>query len=255
MTLDKPPSQHNGSQVGSAGKNLIQVGRDYVRYLKLNIDSGNISVVVLNGIVILLIILGTISAAKSVTNVAQSFRSKNDNPVKLPPDLSKVCTPEMARLNLQIARQVADLENQGVITSELISKLPSLEELKGEPGPQGIQGEIGPQGLKGEIGPQGLKGEIGPQGLKGEPGPQGLKGEPGPQGLKGEPGPQGLKGEIGPQGLKGETQDLANVKELLGNLRAEVSTLNKQNKTLEKQLVDLKKIAFPNSTNPSPAPQ
>jgi Collagen triple helix repeat (20 copies) len=228
MALDKPPSQHNGSQVGSAGKNLIQVGRDYVRYLKLNIDSGNISVVVLNGIIIVLVILGTISAAKSVTNVAQSFRSKDDNSVKLPPDLSKVCTPEMARLNLQIARQVADLENQGVITSELISKLPSLEELKGEPGPQGLKGETGPQGLKGETGPQGLKGET---------------------------GPQGLKGETDPQGLKGETQDLANVKELLGNLRAEVSTLNKQNKTLEKQLVDLRKIAFPNSTNPSPVPQ
>ncbi|MFS0515404.1 hypothetical protein ACEYW6_11875, partial [Nostoc sp. UIC 10607] len=167
MTLDKPPYEHNGSQVGSAGKNLIQVGRDYVRYLKLNIDSGNISVVILNGIVIVLVILGTISAAKSVTNVAQSFRSKDNNPVKLQPDLSGMCTPEMARLNLQIARQVADLKNQGVITSELISQLPSLEELKGEPGPQGLKGETGPQGLKGETGPQGLKGETGPQGLKG----------------------------------------------------------------------------------------
>ena len=126
---------------------------------------------------------------------------------------------------------------------EAIKKIPSKEELKGEPGkegPAGKNGETGPQGPPGPTGPGGDKGDTGQDGFSptveiqedegvhtiiitdsqgrhtttindGKPGQKGENGKPGepgkegPAGKNGETGPQGPPGPTGPGGDKGDT--------------------------------------------------
>ena len=205
----------SNTQSGSANK-LVQVGRDYIRYISVNLDSGNWGVLVINTIVALLVMMGLGTAARATYDTGQTVMAETGI-IEDPND--HLCTPELAMLNLQIARYVADLEARGQLNSAIVADLPELEALQGPPGPvgpqgepgpvgtQGTQGERGPQGERGETGEQGIQGEKGDQGERGEQGPAGPQGESGPQGEKGEPGtqgPVGPQGELGPQGQKGE---------------------------------------------------
>ena len=76
MSKLKEEIQNINTQNVQAERDLIKIGRDYVKYLRLKIDSGNISVVILNDIVNLLVIFGSISTAKAVTNKSNSFIQK-----------------------------------------------------------------------------------------------------------------------------------------------------------------------------------
>ena len=165
MSKKEKPNQIINTQNANAGRDLIQIGRDYVRYLQLQIDSGNISVVIVNGIVIVLVILGTISTAKAVTNQSKNIYNRILGNKPTFDKIEDLCTPEITRLNLQIAREIAQLEKNGEMSSQLILYLQTMEEFKGEPGEKGEKGD------KGEQGPRGPQGEQGPRGPQGEQGP------------------------------------------------------------------------------------
>ncbi|NJM96055.1 MAG: hypothetical protein HC800_01525 [Phormidesmis sp. RL_2_1] len=100
--MSSKPSQQL-SQSGSAGKNLTQVGRDYIKYISFNIGAGNWGVVALNALVIAFVLLGIGTAAKATHRMTMNMLSKTSSVSSLEGSL---CTPEMAMLNLQIARQV-----------------------------------------------------------------------------------------------------------------------------------------------------
>lgn len=53
------------------------------------------------------------------------------------------CTPGIARLNLQIAREISQLERNWEITAELMSYLQTMKEFKGEPRDKGESGAKG----------------------------------------------------------------------------------------------------------------
>ena len=220
MSKPEQETKNINTQNAKAGRDVIQIGRDYVKYLQFQIDSGNISVVVLNGIVIVLVIFGTISTAKAVTNQSKNIYNQiRGNKPKID-KVEDLCTTGIARLNLQIAREIAQLEKNGEITSPLMSQLQTMEAFKGEPGAkgdkgeQGDKGDQGEQGEQGEPGIQGAKGDKGDQGEPGEKGEKGEQGEKGDKGDQGEPGEKGEKGEQGEQGEqgipgdKGETGDI-----------------------------------------------
>lgn len=61
----KPEGENNIKQTGQAGRDLIQVGRDYLNYIKINVGAGNWSVIVINFVVItvMLYVIGGISGA------------------------------------------------------------------------------------------------------------------------------------------------------------------------------------------------
>lgn len=193
----------NISQSGSANK-LVQVGRDYIRYISVNLDAGNWGVLVINTIVALLVMMGLGTAARATYETGEAIMVETGM-IENPHD--RLCTPELAMLNLQIARYVADLDARGQLNPAIVADLPELEALQGPPGPagpQGLQGLLGPQGVQGERGPQGERGLTGEQGPQGEKGDKGDRGERGPAGPQGDPGPQGEKGERGAQGEPGE---------------------------------------------------
>lgn len=185
-------SSNQPMQSGNAGKNLTQVGRDYIKYISYNIGAGNWGVVALNGIIMAFIVLGIGTAAKAAQRTTLNLMSGEGLVTE------GICTPEMAMLNLQIARQVGQLSENGQLNESVISELPELKVIQGPPGPKG---EPGVQGISGEKGEPGEVGETGLPGEKGDPGPQGVKGEPGE---KGEKGDQGDPGDVGPQGPQGE---------------------------------------------------
>ncbi len=184
-------------QSGSAGKNLTQVGRDYIKYISYNISAGNWGVVALNALVIAFVVLGLGTTAKAAHRTTINMMA-NDGLTS-----EGICTPEMAMLNLQIARQVEKLSQDGQLTASAISDLPELEVLRGPSGPAGLKGEDGRPGARGESGPRGEKGERGLRGEQGKSGPKGDTGPKGETGEKGDPGERGLQGESGVEGKAG----------------------------------------------------
>ena len=180
------------SQSGSAGKSLIQVGRDYVRYISFNVSAGNWGVVLVNALVIVFVLLGVGTAAKATYRTAR-YRLGNSG--------GSLCSPELAMLNLRIARQIGALTQNGELTSSVVAELPELEALQGPAGPRG---EIGPKGERGEKGEPGQPGEKGDPGVPGEKGESGTAGEKGDRGEIGPAGDRGLPGEPGTPGERGE---------------------------------------------------
>ncbi|MEO0541310.1 MAG: hypothetical protein AAFZ80_10660, partial [Cyanobacteria bacterium P01_A01_bin.105] len=167
--LEQSP-QKIAVQVGVAHRDLIQVGRDYVRYIKLNVESGNVGVVVVNALVVLAILFGLSGGvAYAVTNVMKYM-------------------PMIGNDDASGTAQPPDLP---------VSNPP------GPPGPRGEPGRAGQAGAQGEVGPPGEAGAAGAAGPQGQPGligETGPIGPPGEQGAAGEPGQPGLPGEQGEQG-------------------------------------------------------
>lgn len=63
---EKPSGNTESSQNANAGKNLIQVGRDYLKYLQINISAGNWIIVIANLIVISLTAYGLYNGSRSI---------------------------------------------------------------------------------------------------------------------------------------------------------------------------------------------
>lgn len=190
------------TQTATSSNSIIQVGRDYTRYLHLQFESGNWITLLANGAVISLVAYGLISGTQSMVSYALDMGNREP-----------LCSSRVHKLSLALAREVAQV-NASMPENErqAILAIPDFQGPKGEQGIQGRQGERGPQGLRGERGLQGPQGLTGPQGVPGSQGPQGEIGPQGPAGsqgdpgLQGEPGSRGLtgpQGEAGPQGLQG----------------------------------------------------
>ncbi len=185
------------SQMGYAGKDLIQVGRDYIKYITYNWNAGNWGVAIANLLILVLIFYGLINGIWRGVAIAKNLASGDNSPAlgTLPTEDEDSC-----------AVVLSGLES---VTQRLEILNTTLLEVEGIPGPQGPQGEPGPIGDTGPAGPAGPQGEPGPIGDTGPQGPAGPQGEPGPigdtgprglQGPRGEPGP----GPAGPQGSQGE---------------------------------------------------
>jgi serine/threonine-protein kinase len=69
MSQKEPLDRNKISQTGSAGKNLIQVGRDYIRYIRLNIAAGNWVIVIFNFIIIAVVVYGLGKGTESVVKL------------------------------------------------------------------------------------------------------------------------------------------------------------------------------------------
>lgn len=176
----KPPAPDPAAaQVAHAGKNLIQVGGDYIRYIHFNFKTGNWGVAIANLAILGLIFYGLAEGVTRATAAATAL-------VSPPPDPDQFCSS---------ATQQIDTLNQEL--DQLRQDIRALPAVPGPPGPQG------PQGIPGEPGPIGPVGPPGPRGERGVPGEPGPPGERGPQGLPGEPGPQGPRGEPGSPGERG----------------------------------------------------
>ena len=145
-----PPSEGVAVQIGFSNRDLIQVGRDYIRYIKFNVESGNVGVVLVNALVVLAILFG-ISGG-----VAYAFNT----------------TKQMV----------------GLSPREEPGPIPGPAGPQGEPGAPGAAGPVGPQGPRGEAGSPGVQGDRGIPGTAGEPGISGATGPQGEIGLQGERG-------------------------------------------------------------------
>ncbi|MEL6779718.1 MAG: hypothetical protein AAFO06_20965, partial [Cyanobacteria bacterium J06597_16] len=107
----------SASQSGSAGKNLTQVGRDYIKYISYNIGAGNWGVVALNMAVFVFILLGIGSTAKATYRTTRNLAFESS--ILSSPE-GGICSPEMAMLNLQIARQVQNMSQDGQLTAAVV---------------------------------------------------------------------------------------------------------------------------------------
>lgn len=187
------------AQEGTASNSLIQVGRDYIRYLQINFEAGNWVPILANVAVLGLIFYGITSVSRSAVTYAENVQNSEE-----------LCSPRVQKLALAFSREVA-LSNAALPEDkrQAILAIPEFQGPKGEKGdrgPQGIPGDIGkvgPVGPPGEAGPQGDKGEKGEKGDTGEQGPKGETGPAGSRGLRGEKGERGARGGQGPRGLTG----------------------------------------------------
>ncbi|MEO0536702.1 MAG: hypothetical protein AAF215_22840 [Cyanobacteria bacterium P01_A01_bin.123] len=84
------------SQDGTAQKKLVQVGRDYVRYLQIQLSSGNWKMILANFLALALV-------GHGITNSIHSFLLAS---IKIQVG-SQLCSAEINRLSLEIAQAVA----------------------------------------------------------------------------------------------------------------------------------------------------
>lgn len=158
----------------AVGKNLLYVGRDYIRYIQFNFKSGNWGVAIANCAVLALIILGLLNGLVQGAALAETLFH-----------------PER-KLSQGNCSAFANLMNSRF--NQLERTVQSVKLTAGPPGPQGVPGPPGPQGIPGPQGERGVQGETGPPGPPGEAGPQG------PQGAAGEWKNPELKGDQEPAG-------------------------------------------------------
>ena len=91
----EPLENQNVFQSGQAGKNLIQVGRDYIKYMQFNVMSGNWVAFILNIVAILFILYALTSVVKwGYTTINNQIQNISEN------TKSKPKTPEEARREL-----------------------------------------------------------------------------------------------------------------------------------------------------------
>ncbi|GAB4136470.1 MAG: hypothetical protein Fur0046_10010 [Cyanobacteria bacterium J069] len=145
--LTKPP-QHDpaAAQVAYAGKNLIQVGGDYIRYIQFNFKTGNWGVAIANLAILGLIFYGLAEGINRAASVAIALVLPETNP-------ETFCT-----------RSTQQIETLNRELDQLRQDVRAIPVVTGPPGPQGIPGEPGPPGPPGAVGPPGPRGAQGPPG-------------------------------------------------------------------------------------------
>ncbi len=189
-------------QTGVAGKNLVQVGHDYMEYITYNIGQGNWGGVVANFGIILVVLLGLINGvAQGVAFAKTSLGAKDESACAAFQNSISQLAGQVNTLDQSMQRLVPipGTPVSGVNRTTLVG----LKGEKGEKGDPGVPGRSGAKGDPGAVGRQGEKGDPGPRGEKGE------KGDNGPQGIPGQPGSTGAKGDPGPPGEKGAKGDPA----------------------------------------------
>lgn len=87
------------SQRANQGKNLTQVGRDYIRYLQVRLNSGNWFAIVMNVAILALVGHGLTNTVQSFVGLAAQMRSDN-----------ALCSAEVNRLTIELAEAVARRE-------------------------------------------------------------------------------------------------------------------------------------------------
>ncbi|NJN88758.1 MAG: collagen-like protein [Leptolyngbyaceae cyanobacterium SL_7_1] len=119
------------------GKDLIQVGRDYIRYISFNFETGNWGVAIANLLILSLIAYGLVNGLLSgASAVAERIAPEPIPP--LPGDDCVVVNETLEKLDSKIDR--------------IDSRVRSIRVI---PGPQGERGEPGLRGIPGEQGDQG----------------------------------------------------------------------------------------------------
>ena len=84
------------NQQATQGKNLTQVGRDYVRYLQLHFNSGNWIAILINITIWALIAHGLANSAQSFVELTTEMQTQNT-----------LCSTELTRLTIELAQEVA----------------------------------------------------------------------------------------------------------------------------------------------------
>jgi hypothetical protein len=183
-----------------AGRDLIQVGRDYINYMTYNIHKGNWGVVWANAGVIFVIVFGLVNGLAGGVAAAKASIGQPDN---------STCA-QFSKVISTLDGKVNDLDKsvQRIIRID-DGKTPgsTIVGVKGEKGDPGVPGEKGAKGDQGDPGIAGAKGDKGDPGAPGEKGDPGIAGAKGDKGDKGDPGAPGEKGDPGIAGEKGEKGD------------------------------------------------
>lgn len=98
MSEQKENSNPHGavSQRAHQGKNLTQVGHDYIRYLQVRFSSGNWVAIVMNVAILALVGHGLTNTVQSFVELAAQMRSDN-----------ALCSAEVNRLTIELAEAVA----------------------------------------------------------------------------------------------------------------------------------------------------
>lgn len=78
------------------GKNLTQVGRDYIRYLQLRISSGNWVAIAMNMAILAFVAHGLTNSVQSFIGLVTEMQNKNT-----------LCSTEVHRLTIALAEEVA----------------------------------------------------------------------------------------------------------------------------------------------------
>ena len=218
-TRDDPRGSHDmdiTSLSAYAGKNLIQIGHDYIRYIQFNFTTGRWGIALTNCAVVGIVVCGFINGVASGVTQAEQWIYRSPSP-------ETVCAALNARLDKLEQHINSSFEFpgpqgppgpvglQGTSGPQGEAGVQGTRGALGAPGPQGEAGPLGEIGLVGQVGLPGPRGEIGLQGIPGPPGERGEVGSVGEVGLPGLPGPPGqtpgtpgLPGLQGPRGPKGE---------------------------------------------------
>lgn len=83
-------------QQATQGKNLTQVGRDYIRYLQLRFNSGNWVAIAMNVAILAFVAHGLTNSVQSFVGLATEMQNKNT-----------LCSAELNRLTIALAQEVA----------------------------------------------------------------------------------------------------------------------------------------------------
>ena len=138
-------------QQGTAGNSLVQVGRDYIRYLQVNFEAGNWIPIFANIAILGLIFYGITSATRSAITYAENVQNSEG-----------LCSARVQKLALAFSREVA--KNNVALPEEHRLAILAIPEFQGPQGEPGARGEQGIPGKTGKIGPVGPEGKVGQQG-------------------------------------------------------------------------------------------
>mgnify|MGYP001794806006 CR=1 FL=1 len=102
-------------QQATHGKNLTQVGRDYIRYLQLRFSSGNWVAIAMNIAILAFVAHGLTSSVKSFVGLVADLNSKHT-----------LCSAEVNRLTIKLAQEVA--RTDGFLTETDAAAVEALAE-------------------------------------------------------------------------------------------------------------------------------
>lgn len=193
--MSQPPDldEQSSQRDHVAGRDLIQIGRDYISYITYNIDKGNWEVVMVNAGLMFVIVFGLVNGLAGGVSVAKASIGQPDD---------STCA-QFSKVIMTLDGKVNDLDKSVQRITRVDAGKSSSSTILGIKGEKGDKGDPGVPGAKGEKGDKGDPGIPGAKGEPGTPGARGEKGEPGKPGSKGEKGDPGEKGEKGDKGDPG----------------------------------------------------
>ena len=197
MSNNQPSQQNTTIQQAGIAKNLIQVGRDYINYVRIQADLGNWSSVIISlGIIILAmggfsygvrLLFNNLSVAASpVEELSVCSATISEVTDKITGELGNYYLPKIVNgLQGQDGRGIDSVSTtpEGDLTLTFSDNTQQLiSEFRGKDGKNGVDGKHGKNGIDGKNGEDGKDGINGKNGKDGEDGKDGINGKNGKNG-------------------------------------------------------------------------